>query len=417
MATTTNEGAAHAQGQTCPPEGPAGRQLVLCFDGTNNQFGTENTSVVRITQVLTRDVQRQLLFYDPGVGTFPEPGYVSALGKWFSKVRCLAFGADLFEKVAHAYTFLMDTWQPGDQVFLFGFSRGSYTARALAALLHMYGLLPTGGQNLLPYLLRLLKSAPRELRKSPARQSKYRALCDEFRETFAQAVPQRADRRFPVYFVGLFDTVSSVGWVWDPLKLPFTHQNPSIAFVRHAVSIDERRAFFRQNVFGGIPGQDLQELWFAGVHSDVGGGYPEREGGLWRESYHWMLAEAKNCGLLTDVTREQQVWERSQVPERAWIESQHESLRRAWWIAEFVPKIVYSTTTHSRWPRIGLGRHRRIPDGAKLHPSVVARIRQRIPPYIPPNLPPQWVDAVRQGRDVELVVRSASDLIISGETP
>jgi uncharacterized protein (DUF2235 family) len=367
----------------------ATRQLVLCFDGTNNQFGTENTSVVRITQVLARDTSRQLLFYDPGVGTFPEPGFVSALGKWFSKVRCLAFGADLFEKVGHAYTFLMEHWRPGDQVFLFGFSRGSYTARALAALLHMYGLLPSGAENLQPYLLRLFKASPRKLRKSQAKRDEYWALCDAFRETFAQAIPGRTDRRFAIDFVGLFDTVASVGWVWDPLKLPFTFENPGIATIRHAVAIDERRSFFRQHLFGATPGQDLLEIWFAGVHADVGGGYPECEGGLWREPYHWMLQEAKQTrGLLTDPDRERRVWERNGTPTRPWTEPQHESLRRWWWLAEVFPKIVYSSTTHTSRPRIGLGRHRRIPNGAKLHSSVAARIRDRTPPYLPPNLPP-----------------------------
>lgn len=368
-----------------PPSG--GRQLVLCLDGTNNQFGTENTSVVRITQVLDRNPARQLLFYDPGVGTMPEPGYVTALGKWFSKVRCLAFGSDLFERVGHAYTYLMEHWQPGDSVFLFGFSRGSYTARALAALLHMYGLLPSGAGNQLPYVLRLLKSAPRALLKSAGKRAEYWALCDAFRETFAQAVPGRSDRRFPIYFAGLFDTVASVGWVWDPLILPFTRENPSIAVVRHAISIDERRCFFRQHQFGVTQGQDLEELWFAGVHSDVGGGYPESQGGLWRVSYEWMLGEAKAHGLLTDAAREQLVWQRSAVPQKPWIQSQHESLRGCWWLAELFPKMVYSSTTHTRRPRLGLGRRRRIPDGARMHPSVIDRTREMEPRYCPPNLP------------------------------
>src|SRR5262249_51271442 len=147
----------------------------------------------------------------------------------------------------------------------------------------------------------------------------YWRLCAEFRETFSRAIPGRQDRRFPIHFMGLFDTVSSVGWVWEPLRIPHTASNPCVSVVRHAASIDERRCFFRQNLFKATPGQDLSELWFAGVHSDVGGGYPESEGGLWRESYAWMLAEAKKAGFLTDPTREQRVWTSCEVPAEPWV--------------------------------------------------------------------------------------------------
>jgi uncharacterized protein (DUF2235 family) len=379
---------------------PNSRNLILCFDGTNNQFGTENTSIVRLIQVLSRDPDHQLLFYDPGVGTLPEPGYVSALGKWFSKVAGLAFGAGLFDKVADAYRFLMEHWRPGDRVFVFGFSRGSYTARALGALLHMFGLLPSGSENLLPYVLRLFRASRPRLRESTRKQDEYWALCDEFRETFARAIPGCGDRRFPIQFLGAFDTVSSVGWAWDPLRLPFTAQNPSVAVVRHAISIDERRCFFRQNTFSAAPTaptQNLQELWFAGVHSDVGGGYPEADGGLWREAYQWMLDEAKAAQFSTDSERELAVWARSPPPARPWIENQHESLKGAWWFAEFFPKLVYHSTTKKRRPHIGLGRRRRIPEGARLHRSVCDRIREMTPPYSPPNLPPALLEAIRRG--------------------
>ena len=83
------------------------KNLVVCCDGTNNQFGSCNTNVVRLVQVLDRDPARQLIYYDPGVGTMPEPGFWSPVGKWFSKVFGLAFGAGLEGKVGRAYMFLM----------------------------------------------------------------------------------------------------------------------------------------------------------------------------------------------------------------------------------------------------------------------------------------------------------------------
>src|SRR5690349_686823 len=111
------------------------RNLIICFDGTNNQFGANNTNVVRLVQVLDRDPSRQRLYYDPGVGTLAEPGWITWLGETVSKIRGLAFGAGLSWKVQEAYSFLMDIWQPEDRVFIFGFSRGAYTARVLAGLL------------------------------------------------------------------------------------------------------------------------------------------------------------------------------------------------------------------------------------------------------------------------------------------
>src|SRR4051794_17529517 len=166
------------------------RNLVVCFDGTNNQFGPENTNVVRLVQALDRDPARQRLYYDPGVGTLPEPGAFTRVQKWLSKVYGLAFGGGLTWKVGEAYTSLMEMWEPGDRVFLFGFSRGAYTARVLAGLLHNLGLLPRGNPNLVPYALRL-HAAVRDADPGSA----YWKLCNQFRWTFARAVLEGGDER------------------------------------------------------------------------------------------------------------------------------------------------------------------------------------------------------------------------------
>jgi len=96
---------------------------------------------------------------NPGIGTFPEPGFLTSAGKKLSEIAGLAFGAGLNGKITGGYRYLMENWRPGDRVFMFGFSRGAYTARALAALLHLFGLLPAGSQNLLPYLMRNIELA------------------------------------------------------------------------------------------------------------------------------------------------------------------------------------------------------------------------------------------------------------------
>jgi uncharacterized protein (DUF2235 family) len=196
------------------------KNLVVCCDGTNNEFGPENTNVVRLIQVLDRDPARQRLCYDPGVGTLPEPGAFTRVQKWLSKVFGLAFGAGLSWKVGEAYTYLMDLWEPGDRVYLFGFSRGAYTARVLAGLLYNLGLLPRGNPNLVPYVLRL-NAAVRD------GGAGYWKLCDDFRWTFAREVREGDDeRRFPVHFLGVWRIFNSSGLVFDVSPLAMGPGSP-----------------------------------------------------------------------------------------------------------------------------------------------------------------------------------------------
>jgi uncharacterized protein (DUF2235 family) len=376
------------------------RNIVICCDGTNNQFGPENTNVVRLTQVLDRDPANQVLYYDPGVGTLPELGVLTRLGKWLSKVMGLAFGAGLTGKVEEAYAYLMDFWEPGDRVFLFGFSRGAYTARVLAGMLHSLGLLPRGNQNLVPYVMRLYK-AVRKAGKVEEDNSEhsYWKLCREFRWTFSRQVPGGGDdRRFRVHFLGLWDTVSSVGWVWDPVKFPYTAHNPSVGVIRHAVSVDERRWFFRQNLMQQMPGQDFQEQWFPGVHCDVGGGYPEAEGGLWRLPFGWILDEAQKAGLLVNQQRLHVVLNRTPPSSAPWKDPQHESLKGLWWLAEVFPKLVWEPSWSRRVPEMGLGRYRFIHNGALVHKSGLLRIRDI--DYAPPNLSMEFLERARRLENV-----------------
>jgi len=380
-------------------ERPMERNLIVCFDGTSNQFGANDTNVVRLVQALERCDERQIVYYDPGVGTLPEPGLLTAAAQRISEIFGLAFGVGLTAKIERAYAFLMHNWQPGDRVFLFGFSRGAYTARALAGLLHMFGLLAPSHENLLPYVMRLFRGS----RRVADQESKIWRVSAQFRNTFARDAGVE-HRRFRVHFVGVWDTVASVGWIWDPVKFRYTAANPSIVTVRHAVAIDERRSFFRQNLFAAdVRGQNLLELWFPSSHSDVGGGYPESYGGLWREPFTWMVDEAKKAGLLTDPGREQRVLNRVPVPEQPWSEPLHESLTGGWWWAEFFPKLRYNNRVGRRLPSFGLGRHRRIESGALLHRSVLQRM-ESVGGYAPPNLPRKQ-SMTRLVRDTEDVIR------------
>ncbi|HEY5960643.1 MAG TPA: DUF2235 domain-containing protein, partial [Polyangiaceae bacterium] len=234
------------------------KNIVICCDGTSNQFGDVNTNVVRLVQVLEQS-SAQLVYYDPGVGTMPAPRAVGKPAQVISKIFGLAFGAGLVSNVAEAYSFLMDQWEPGDEIFLFGFSRGAYTVRVLAGMLYQMGLLRPGQAQLVPYAIRLYRARPRSERKYNA----HTKLCEEFRNTFSRPVPDRSNRHFPVHFIGAWDTVSSVGWVWNPKTFVHTYAIPSVKHIRHAVALDERRAFFRQNLFSA-KNLDLVERWFAG---------------------------------------------------------------------------------------------------------------------------------------------------------
>jgi uncharacterized protein (DUF2235 family) len=374
-----------------PPEQipSSGRKLVICCDGTNNEFGIENTNVVRLVEVLDRSSGNQRIFYDPGVGTLPNPGAATALARRLSEYVELAFATDLTDRVARAYQFLMDYWEPGDRVFLFGFSRGAFTVRVLAGLLNALGLMPRGGSNLLPYVLRLFKSIRGD------RTTDYWKVCEEFRWTFARPVPGNQTRQFPIHFLGIWDTVSSVGWVWDPARFPYSAYNAAVETIRHAVSIDERRAFFRQNLIKPAAKQNVVEQWFPGVHCDVGGGYPVSQGSLWRVAFDWMLKEAEEAKLVIDQERLNRVLEGSDS-ERPWSNTKHESLTPAWWPAEFFPKLSYSWKLGRRLPYFNCGRHRFIQDGASIHRSALERLRDPDAKYDPPNLDQPFRDFVHR---------------------
>jgi hypothetical protein len=179
-------------------------------------------------------------------------------------------------------------------------------------------------------------------------------------------------------------------WIWDPLKLPYTGQNPDIANGRHAVSIDERRCYFRNNLWGDqLPDQTIKQVWFAGVHSDVGGSYAESESGLSKIALEWMLCEAFQFGLLVDSEKGARILGRIPPPPPVAPDPNaklHNSLTWKWWILEFLPHSYYDLVQkRERW-RIPLGARRLIPEGSVLHETVHEKIRLDLS-YRPPNLP------------------------------
>ena len=363
------------------------RNIVICCDGTGNQYGSANSNVVKLYWTLSAQ-DKQSAYYHPGLGTMGARNALSVVGKWWTQIRGLAFGYGFSDNIADVYSFLMREFSPGDRIFIFGFSRGAYTARALCGLLHMFGLLTPGNEALIPYAVRLYKG------NDPCKFE----IAAGFGTTFS--VPCTP------YFVGLWDTVSSVGWVLDPIHtkgghLPYTAMLPGVSILRHAVSIDERRAFFRQNlIHEPLPeSQNLKQVWFAGVHSDVGGSYAEAESGLSKIALRWMLCEAQSAGLLLDPPKVCDVLG-GKVP---YVPPDpkgqlHKSLHGVWWLGEFWPKRFFYPVplpgqVAPQWKRgitINLGRTRLIPNGAHIHQSVFDRKRD-IASYTPKNLPQQYV--------------------------
>jgi len=162
----------------------------------------------------------------------------------------------------------------------------------------------------------------------------------------------------------------------------------------HAVSIDERRAFFRQNLMqkdSDRPDQQFHERWFPGDHSDIGGGYPKSEGGLWRCSFEWILRGAYDAGLILDRTAFDQVMLGG--PEEPWAEKKHDMLIEMprWRLAEYLPKkrCDYRTKT---WQRSSnCARPRFIPQDAVIDNSAARRIRKPGTDYGPPNFSREFI--------------------------
>lgn len=392
-------------GKTKPQHG---KNIVICLDGTNNEFGQTNTNVVRLFQAMERTTStQQIVYYDPGVGTLAPPNLLTGWGKAFMKNIDLAFGTGVIPKAEEAIHFLMQNYEPGDQIYIFGFSRGAYTARVVAAILHVSGLPYKGADNQIPYFTRNLKNwNPND--------KKICQVCGAFKETFGRPVR--------IHFLGLWDTVSSVGWIYDPDYYYFTAEsNTSVDIMRHAVSLDERRAFFGENLWtydknkaaantdNCKPSEagDICELLFPGVHSDVGGGYSDGE--LWKGPLAWMVQEATKAGI--EFKDDQAKAIQRSTTEHSWAyTTAHESLHGAWWLGELIPKKYQDDSNGSSKLRLHIpGAHRTVRPGTLLHRSVIDRMR-KIDTYRPSNLNPSFISHAIRNEPVTDIVPYLPDV-------
>lgn len=279
------------------------RNLVICCDGTGNIWGNDcDTNVVKLARILLK-TNDQIIFYDPGVGTndtYPSIGAISRAKARGKEVLALAFGGGIYENIGQAYGFLVEHYQPGDRVFLFGFSRGAFTARCVAGMVNLFGIVRRGTETIIPTLTRIYFQPIDRKSKTGKTRKEYG---DDIRAVFTL---EGRDAR--VYFLGVWDTVSTVGGLPGSKKnitSSGTIEGKNYDHVRHAVATHEYRYAYAPRLFTDRNFDhghtSLKQLRFPGAHSDVGGSY--REDGISNCSFRWMLEEAIEKGLRCDMAK------------------------------------------------------------------------------------------------------------------
>ena len=278
------------------------KNIVLCSDGTGNRGGKgRGTNVWRLFQALDRTpASKQVAFYDDGVGT-----------EDFKLARALggAFGWGLSRNIRELYTFLVRNYETGDRIYLFGFSRGAFTVRSLGGLINRCGVVDRKGRND-KWIDDRVKEAYRHYRR--AHRKPCCPAADRFKSKFG-VTDSMGNHDVPIKFVGVWDTVDAVGLPFDELtealdkvsRVKFHDRGPpnNVDYAYHALSIDDERHTFHP-VMWELPSgctktnTVLEQVWFAGVHSNVGGGYPKD--GLALISLDWMMKKLENLPCFSD---------------------------------------------------------------------------------------------------------------------
>lgn len=306
--------------------------IVICSDGTGNRGGkTRGTNVWRIFNTVDRhnDFIKQITHYDDGVGT-DDLRWMRLIGG--------AFGLGLSRNILSAYAFLAMNYELGDQIFLFGFSRGAYTVRSLAGMINRCGLLKreeviNAGRQRKKVLKRILDAyrSAKTVDTSKSKTEAEKAAC-------VRKALEIGDLCFhsdsvPIHFIGVWDTVDAVGVPFDEIKLVDAiwrrvckkrrwgfHDRklgPHVHHAYQALALDDERKTFHPLIWehpntcsdhntdcaeNGPKKPIIEQVWFAGVHSNVGGGYPKDSMSL--VSLDWMMGKAEACGLkFTDEVR------------------------------------------------------------------------------------------------------------------
>lgn len=400
----------------------AAKNIVVCLDGTGNQIEENLSNVLKLYRALETS-SGQVVFYDQGVGTLGQRYTWGVLTQKVKSWLGLAFGLGLDDNVRQAYEFIARHYEERtvrgevvrDRIFIFGFSRGAHTARVLAGMLYEIGLLRPNQLHLSGAALTAYKQTDAAALgdDAPDTADTYEGDAANFRRV-------AGTRTASIEFMGLWDTVSSVfipnyRGFFPPItreRLPHTLKNPAVRNFRHAMAIDEFRRMFRvdrwkpgqvfkPNIYsqGEAAPQDAKEMWFAGCHSDVGGGYRRADSALSQYPLIWMLEEvealtglkvsSRMAKYVTGVKR----WSSKThyvYPKPDAAGSLHTSLTPLWWVGEALPK----NDKFKEWPRrksflgyyIPFAEPRFIGPDDHIHPSVRQRMK-KVPEYKPVNVP------------------------------
>ncbi len=383
---------------------PQCRNLIVCSDGTGNAGGRSRpTNVWRIFNLIERRESpvEQIAYYDDGVGT-EEVKPLKLLGG--------AFGCGFTRNLIDLYSFLALNYRPGDRIFLFGFSRGAFTVRTLAGIIVKCGLIDRKHF--------LAEREPRKLVKQVIRA--YRAVEAKSKPDLGAELaklkgeesdaPVEWQQDVKIHFVGVFDTVDAVGvpidgaqkyvnWLTERVLARKLYDfgdrdlNKQVVHGCQALSIDDERKTFHPNVWNDREaGRDAQtgdvwtqveQVWFAGSHSNVGGGYPKD--GMALVPLEWMMEKAVDYGLyFSPQALEGRL-------EASFGTALDPAIRVEY---DAVAREITKADVHAKLynPRKGLGifyryTPRSLPDGAKVHVSVYERIRRGTERYAPLTIP------------------------------
>ena len=268
------------------------RRIVVCADGTWNRPEEDAES----------DVPTNVLRMARAIAPFDKPGdepgdpqqvfYDWGVGSYHARVSGGVTGRGIHKNIMDAYRYIVQNYSPGAEIFLFGFSRGAYTVRSLCGLINNCGILRRPHAGLIEHAFRHYKKTGKKFAPEGAASREFRA--------------KHAHDSREIRFVGAWDTVGALGIPFSLLGL-FDRTDEfydnklggNVRIARHALAIDETRADFEPTLWEPREGLDLMQAWFAGVHSDVGGGYaPDDQGRLASDTpLLWMMQQARQAGL------------------------------------------------------------------------------------------------------------------------
>jgi len=282
------------------------KNIVVLSDGTGQEGGKgHDTNVYKLFRMLEDRTDRQIVFYDEGLGT-----------DWH-KFTGNAFGAGFSKNLLQCYQFIYENYNAGDRIYLFGFSRGAATVRSLASFIHYFGILPRSRPKLIKEAFKLYRKGQDKISSELFKQTynlfrggQAEEVKDELNEKATEFVHEHPNQWAKIEFMGVWDTVPALGVValaglnlffGKILRYSF-HDfklHPSVKNAYHALSIDDDRLWFHPSLWTKKTREEqiVEQVWFSGAHTDVGGGFDEP--GLSDITLEWMLEKAVNFGLRT----------------------------------------------------------------------------------------------------------------------